>query len=145
MMRRVGPRTGSVVHRLLIALAAAPQGRLSDRELLPLLSPDNRTCWRLTQYAEQLALWDMAIRLPGGVQIMPAGRAFFASKVYVAAVSPVPQKPAGLMAQPRTVPVFKPLDIVKMMRGRPQRPGMDAWREVPSLICSSRVFAGGAQ
>ena len=142
MMRRVGPRTGSVAHRLLIALAAAPQGRLSDRELLPLLSPDNRTCWRLTQYADQLALWDMAIRLPGGVQIMPAGRAFLASKVCVAPVSPVPQKPAGLMAQRRTVPAFKPLDIVKMMRGRPQRPSMDDHRAVPSLIGSTRVTRG---
>lgn len=144
MTRRCGPEVGTVAWRILAALDAAPLGSMSVAQLLPLLDENNRTKYKLWLRADVLFVWDLARRLPDGLQIQPPGRAYLRAHAVKAARCVAPETPLTTavptsMATPRSAPPFKPLDMAKLMRNRPRRDGMNDLRNAPSLIGSTRV------
>jgi len=142
--RGTAPVTDSIAHRILTALAASPDGGQTADQLLPLLSAANRNLWQLGQYADQLVLWNMALQLPGGMRITPAGRDYVLGRPAITVpAAELPEPLTTSWATPRSVPAFKPLDMARLMRSRPMRDGMDDYRDAPSLMGSTRVMPGG--
>lgn len=145
MSRRCGPDLHSVAWRMLAALDAAPLGAMTATQLLQLLEENKRTAYQLQLRSDALQAWGLARQLRGGLQIQPQGRTYLQAhrdKAHRVASSPdaapLPVAPTS-MATPRAVPAFKPLDAAKLMRGGPQRDGMNDLRSAPSLIGSTRV------
>lgn len=139
MTRRSGPDVGTVSWRILAALDAASQGVLTGAQLLRLMDENNRTKYKLQLRIDALHTWGLAYQMRDGLQIHPLGRAYLqAHRDKAAPRMALPVVPTS-MATPRSVPAFKPIDIAKLMRGRPQRPGMDDLRKCPSLMGGTRV------
>lgn len=142
MTRHCGPRADTVAFQVLAALDAAPAGSMTTARLLLLLDENNRTKYKLVLRTDVLLVWDLVRRLPDGLQILPAGRIYLETHAPRAAApdttAHVSVKPTSI-ATPRTAPAFKPLDMAKLMRGRPMREGMDDLRDAPSLMGATRV------
>lgn len=146
MSRRCGPDLHSVAWRMLAALDAAPLGAMNATQLLQLLEENKRTAYQLQLRSDALQAWGLARQLRGGLQIQPQGRAYLQAHRDKVAHRVASSQDAALlpvvptsMATPRAVPTFKPLDAEKLMRGGPQRDGMNDLRAAPSLIGSVRV------
>lgn len=146
MTRRYGPDVNTAAWRILMALDAAPLGRLTEAQLLPLLDENNRTKYKLSQRTEALHAWELARHLPDGWKILPAGRSYLL-KYSDKATQWVPELvlPAvpTSMATPRLAPQFKRMDLTKLY-ARSQRDGRDDYRDCPSLIGGVRVAFRGA-
>lgn len=145
MTRHAGPRTGTYARQLLDALGATPHGALTISQAIQLMPPEYRSIKRF----ESLALnsladtWAMATYDGHLVRLLPAGDAFL--QQCHAENEPVPERYVGQLAALRTVPPFKRLDMAKLMRGGPQRPGMDDLRGCPSLMGGKRVLSAGGK
>lgn len=145
MTRIGGPSTKTIAYRILAALDSAPDGILTDAQLLPLLAFTNRSQSKLAINTAPLVAGNLALQLPGGLRILDRGRRYvhenFCAPVFDALPEPKPVV-TGSMALPRTMKPFKPLSMARMMRGKPMRDGMDDYLSVPSLIGRTRVMLG---
>ena len=142
MTHLAGPSTKTIAYRLLAALDAAPDGMLTDAQLMPMLALVSRTADKLAVQINILATSGLVRRTPDALQILPRGKQYmqqnYSEKVYQALPEPKSVY-VGVIAPPRTAPAFKPLDMTRMMRGRPQRDGMDDYRSMPSMMGGTRV------
>lgn len=145
MSRHEGPRAGTYARHLLDALGATPHGALTITEAIQLMPSEYQSIKRF----ESLALnsladtWAMATYDGHLVRLLPAGDAFL--QQCRAENEPAPERYVGQIAALRTVPPFKRLDMARLMRGGPSRPGMDDLRGCPSLMGGKRVVPGAAQ
>jgi hypothetical protein len=142
MTRHIGPRYGSSPRLVLDALGASATGTLPYADAQLLLREENRSVNRFEALAMRpLEAQMLATNEMGVISLLPAGSAFLQQlRADVVGQWQVPHK--GEIAQPRTVPAFKPLDLAKLMRGGPSRPGMDDLRDCPSLMCDKRISSG---
>lgn len=146
MSRHVGPRAGSSPRRVLDALGRSASGTLTYEQARQLLPEENRSVQRFEKLAMRpLETQLLAISEMGVISLLPAGIAFLAQCRADADTVPVVVAAVGQIAQPRTIPPFKRLDMAKLMRGGPSRPGMDDLRGCPSLMGDARVVPGAAK
>lgn len=145
MTRHAGPKSGTYARRLLEALGATPHGALPVAQAIQVMPSEYRSIKRF----ESLALnsladtWAMATYDGHLVRLLPAGDAFL--QQCRAESGPAPERYVGQIAAPRTVPPFKRLDMAKLMRGGPSRPGMDDLRGCPSLMGNKLVAPAGGR
>lgn len=145
MKRIAGPSTKTLAYRLLAALDSAPDGVLADEQLMHMLALASRTADKLAVQINVLTASKLVHRTPDALQILPRGKQYmqenYCGKVYQALPAPKPVF-NGVIALLRPTPVFRPMAIGRMLRGKPMRDGMDDYRAVPSLIGGSRVSYG---
>ena len=144
----VGPATKTIAYRILAALECAPEGILTDAQLLPLLAFTTRSQSKLVINSTSLVAGRLARKLPDGLEILPNGRCYLQQNYCAHVFDALPKlKPVvtGSMAASCVVKPFKPLSMARMMRGKPMRDGMDDYRSVPSLIGVKRVMLGDAK
>lgn len=148
MTQIAGPATKTIAYRILAALEGAPNGMLTNAQLLQLLTFATRTHNKLLIHAAPLLAGRLVRKFPDGLEILPNGRCYLQQNYCAPVFAALPDlRPvqAGSMALARTVPKFKPLSMSRMLRGKPQRDGMDDYRSVPSLIGVKRVMLGDAK
>lgn len=138
MSRLKGPIAGSHARKLLGALGEAQDGTLLRTEALRVVASDYRSSKLFdTKVLAKLEEWAMA-RAEGPYIILMSAGADFLGQCH-ADCKPAPERYVGQIAAPRTVKPFKRLDMAKLMRGGPSRPGMDDLRDCPSLMAGMRV------
>lgn len=141
MSRLKGPAAGTLPRQLLRALGAAPNGVLSYAQALLVMTQENRSVGRFETQAMRPLERNLLAMCEGDViRLLPAGDAFL--QQCRADFYPTVARNAGQIAQPRTVRPFKPMGVSafsKLMAGGPQRPGMAALLDAPSLMGDARV------
>jgi hypothetical protein len=77
------------------------------------------------------------------VRLTPSGTDF-ARTMPVTFLPPRVTAPAGPLVPARTAPQFREMAPGAMRVGGPCRPGMDDYKQIPSLFCGRRIVRGDA-
>jgi hypothetical protein len=140
----VGPKRRTLAYRAL-ALLRTLGGSASPEQLSQVFPQEYRSAKKVIGLIGLIQDWRL-VTLIGSeqVKITELGLEFLQERGEEPAVC----KYVGEIVPVREIPAFKPMGMAafsKLMAGGPQRPGMDDFRCVPSLMGDVRVVPGAAK